>query len=229
MDEPNADQFADMAQELYQQPDIEHTLERIVQYAQEATACDEGGIMLLHGRNKVETAYVSDPKVAAADKLQMELNEGPCLRAMWDHDVFIIKDLATDSRWPAWGPKAAALGMSSMLAIRLFTPRRTVGALNLYAIQAGAFDDDDLDVADIFGRHASIALASAHEGEGLRDAIGARHMIGQAQGILMERYGLDSERSFMLLRRYSQHHNLKLRDVARMVVTNRQLPGPPAS
>ena len=48
--------------------------------------------------------------------------------------------------------------------------------------------------------------------------------IGQAQGILMERHGLDGDRAFEVLRRYSQDHNIKLRDVATHLSETRQLP-----
>ncbi|WP_216843503.1 GAF and ANTAR domain-containing protein [Phytoactinopolyspora alkaliphila] len=224
MDEPDADQFAEMALELHQQPDMDATLERIVEYAQEATGCDDAGVMLLGGRNRIETIVTTHPRIAEADRLQLDCGEGPCLQSMWDRDVYVVKDTGLDDRWPVWGPKAAELGLRSLLAVRLFTPNRTLGALNLYGERAGMFDDDDADIADVFGRHASVALATAHEEEGLRQAIGARHLIGQAQGILMERYSLNADRAFALLRRYSQHHNVKLRDVAQMVISSGKLP-----
>lgn len=102
-----------------------------------------------------------------------------------------------------------------------------MGSLNLYANEPKAFDEDDLDVAEIFGRHASIALATAREESGLRQAISARHVVGLAQGILMERYGLDAERAFSLLRRYSRHNNIKLRVVAERIISTGRLPEEP--
>ncbi|WP_166355820.1 GAF and ANTAR domain-containing protein [Phytoactinopolyspora limicola] len=226
MDEPDADLFADIALELHQQANVERTLERIVEYAQDATGCDEAGVMLLRARGRIETAFATHSRVAEADRLQMDIGEGPCLQAMWDHDIFRVDDTSSDPRWPTWGPKAADLGLCSLLAVRLFTPQQTIGALNLYGEQLKTFTDDDVDVADIFGRHASVALAASREEAGLREAIGARHLIGLAQGILMERHGLDADRAFQVLRRYSQQHNVKLREVAELVVETRQLPPP---
>jgi GAF domain-containing protein len=228
MDGIDAVEFEKMALDLYRQPHIERTLERIVEYAQEAASCDGAGVMLLKARGRVETVVASDAKVAEADRLQAHCGEGPCLQAIWDKDIFIVDDIATDARWPVWGPQAAELGYRSLLAVRLFTASQTLGALNLYGNRRESFDDDDVDVADVFGRHASIALASASEAHGLRQAVGARHVIGQAQGILMERYGLDADRAFALMRRYSQHHNVKLRDLARLVIEMRKLPDGPA-
>ena len=76
-------------------------------------------------------------------------------------------------------------------------------------------------MAEILGRHASVALAASHSEDGLMSAIDARKLIGQAQGILMERFDLDSDRAFDVLRRYSQDGNRKLRDVAEAIVRHR--------
>jgi AmiR/NasT family two-component response regulator len=50
-----------------------------------------------------------------------------------------------------------------------------------------------------------------------------RDLIGQAKGILMERYKIDAQRAFSLLVRVSQHSNRKLRDVAIELATTGQL------
>jgi AmiR/NasT family two-component response regulator len=43
-------------------------------------------------------------------------------------------------------------------------------------------------------------------------------------GILMERFDLDPDQAFDVLRRYSQTHNRKLRDVAQDLIDTRHLP-----
>ena len=45
-----------------------------------------------------------------------------------------------------------------------------------------------------------------------------------AQGIAMERYGIDQHQSFELLRRLSSTTNVKLRDVATQIVETRAIP-----
>src|SRR5690606_32266841 len=106
--------------------------------------------------------------------------------------------------------------------VLLETRERRYGSLNLYAERTGAFDGNDLATAMIFARHASVALANAHQEQGLLTAIDARKVIGQAQGILMERFDIDPDRAFEVLRRYSQNHNQKLHSVATWVVENRK-------
>ena len=62
--------------------------------------------------------------------------------------------------------------------------------------------------------------------EGLNIALDGRKRIGQAQGILMERHGIDEDQAFAVLKRYSQDHNIKLRDLAEQLVATRSLPQP---
>lgn len=139
---------------------------------------------------------------------------------------FIVDDMEQDPRWPTWGPLAADLGLRSILATRLFTHGETHGALNLYSSDPRRFDEDDVAVAHVFGAHASVALAAARQEEHLRKAVDARHVIGQAQGILMERFDIDADRAFNVLRRYSQNRNVKLRAIAEEVVDHRTLAEP---
>ena len=120
--------------------------------------------------------------------------------------------------------EAAALGLHSALSVRLWTASHTLGTMTLYAERPRAFDADSVAIAEILGRHASVALASARHEESLTQAIDARKLVGQAQGILMERFDLDDRQAFDVLRRYSQTTNTKLNEVARMLVDTRRLP-----
>ena len=216
--------FSRMALELHDEPTAERTIERIAEFAMAATGCDDAGIMLVHGRKQIETAAATSSRVAESHNLQIVHDQGPCLDAIEGGAIYLSEDVGADERWPLWGPAVAELGMRSALSIRLATRSRRYGSLNLYAERLNAFDDDDVAVATIFVDHASVALAAAHNEQGLQRAIDARKLIGQAQGILMERFDIDAERAFEFLRRQSQHHNVKLRSVAEWVVANRAVP-----
>ncbi|NEE01926.1 GAF and ANTAR domain-containing protein [Phytoactinopolyspora halotolerans] len=224
-DPADSNEFAGFAVELHSEPDTEHTLQRVVEYAQEATGCDDVGVLLRRERGRLESALTTSPRVNESDRLQSELGEGPCIEAIWNDDSFLVPDTTTDERWPKWGKRVAELGIRSAIGLRLSTLRRTIGALNLYANEPEYFTDDDLEVADLFAQHAALALAAANEEDGLKRAIGTRQLIGQAQGILMERYSLDADRAFALMRRHSQQHNIKLNRVAEQIIETRRLPG----
>ena len=216
--------FSQMALDLHEEPTAERTIERIAEYARIATSCDDAGIMLVHARNQIETAAATSQRVGESHNLQIIHNEGPCLDAIEGEAVYLSTDVGSDERWTKWGPAVAGLGIHSALSIRLETRTRHYGSLNLYAERPGAFDDDDVAVGTIFVRHAAVAIANAHNEAGLQIAIDARKLIGQAQGILMERFDLDADRSFEFLRRQSQDHNVKLRYVAEWVVDHRNSP-----
>jgi GAF domain-containing protein len=219
--------FADMALDLHEEPTAERTVDRIAEYAKAGMRCDDAGILLVHSRHRIETAAATSKNAERAHTLQTELDEGPCLDALTGNEsYYLIIDAATDERWPRWGKIVAEeLEVRSVLSIRLETRARRYGSLNLYGSRPDMFGIDDLAVASIFARHASIALAQSQETDGLQKAMDARKVIGIAMGILMERYSIDSDRAFTVLQRYSQTNNIKLRDVAQQVADRRTLPG----
>jgi GAF domain-containing protein len=219
--------FADMALDLHEEPTAERTVGRIAEYAKAGMRCDDTGILLVHTRRRIETAAATSERAERAHTLQTELDEGPCLDALTgDESYYLIGDTAIDERWPRWSATVASdLGVRSVLSIRLETRARRYGSLNLYGSRPDMFGPDDLAVASIFARHASIALATSQETDGLQKAMDARKVIGIAMGILMERYSIDSDRAFTVLQRYSQTNNIKLRDVAQQVAERRALPG----
>jgi GAF domain-containing protein len=222
--ESEADAFARLAHELHDQTNVEQTLARIVEAAVTVVGCDYAGVLLTRRGNRFDAINASHPAAEKADKLQIELHEGPGIVAVSEARTIVVHDTATELRWPRWAAGMRNLHIGSVLAVRLWTSQSTLGALNLYACSPRWFDPDALAVAEVVGRHASIALASAREEESLWQAIDARKLIGQAQGILMERFALDDERAFEVLRRYSQNTNTKLNEVARILVRSRTLP-----
>ncbi|MET0966391.1 MAG: GAF and ANTAR domain-containing protein, partial [Nakamurella sp.] len=149
--------------------------------------------------------------------------EGPCLDAVWVDGLFVVPHLVEDGRWPNWAPQAAELGVVSMLSLHLFTDA-ALGSLNLYSMRRREFSHSDIEAARVVAAHCSVVLAYSRNEQNLWQAIDSRNLIGQAQGILMERFGLTPERSFAVLRRYSQQHNRKLALIAEELVTTGSLP-----
>jgi GAF domain-containing protein len=138
--------------------------------------------------------------------------------------TLLVRDTATERRWPEWAAKVLSLGVRSVLDVPLSTAAGTVGILGLYNVEPDAFSADDEAIAHILARHASVAVATARNEESMAQAVDARKLVGQAMGILMERHGLDGDRAFAILKRYSQDTNTKLRDVAQELIDTRRLP-----
>lgn len=198
----------------------------------------------LRQRRSYRSAAFTTNLARHADELQYQLNEGPCVAAAdtTGEEWFRSGDVSKDPRWPRWGPAVAELGIRSVLSVQLAggTVGGTVGgaagggsgggrvpqgAVNLFSEDPGQFvDADQFDQALLWSAHAAAGLATAREIEGLHTAVGARHAIGLAQGIIMERHGVDADQAFALLTRVSSTRNTKLRDVAKSIVTTRDIP-----
>lgn len=190
----------------------------------EMDIADCAGITERIGQDEFASAACTVPLVSALDILQYELDEGPCVQAVYEQGLLVSRDVRTDPRWPRWGPQAADLGVVGVISVHLYTSESALGALNLYSLRPRNYGSDDLDVARLAGGHASMALAHYRRDVNLWKAIEARHRVGQAQGILMERYQIDTAQSFAVLRRLSQQHNRKLHLIADQIVTTRRLP-----
>jgi GAF domain-containing protein len=154
------------------------------------------------------------------DSLQYDLDDGPCVQAIKAEPVVVVGHLHHEQRWPRYTPVAAARGVRSQVAVRLFTHDRHVAGLNLYSTERDDVDASSAETARLFATHAAIILGHAQQEDQLNHALQTRKVIGQALGILMERYHIDADRAFQFLIRASSTSNTKLRDVAHEVVAS---------
>lgn len=194
--------------------DLDFTLQQITQAAVEVLPDVEySSITIRHDDGRLETSAPTDDMLLTLDKAQYEFREGPCYEAATDTLHVAAPNLAADERFPNYAPVALAAGIRAQAAIRLFDTPTSQGALNLYSTKVGAFEDL-ATLGALFSHHAATAIAYANEIQNLNEAIKTRKTIGQAIGIIMERYQLSDDRAFAFLTRLSQHRNVKLRLVA---------------
>lgn len=217
-------QLGDLARALNDQQNAQETLEEIVRTAVALIpGAEHAGIMMVVGKREVHTVAMDVDLVAEVDKIQFDTGQGPCLDALYEHRTVTVPELATERRWPRFAERAAGLGVGSMLSFQLYVAGDDLGGLNLYAAEPGAFDEESQQVGLLFAAHAAVALANAKEQEHLTQAVHTRDVIGQAKGILMERYKINSEQAFTLLVRTSQNANVKLRDLADRLIHTGEL------
>jgi ANTAR domain/GAF domain len=215
---------AETAQILFTAGNVTDTLASLVDLGVATIdGCDFAGVFLVDG-DSVTTPAHTDPTVIAVDALQHECGEGPCLDAITHRIVFYAEDLSTDLRWPQFAPRAAATGIRSALALPISADAQ-LGAVNLYARFPIAFGVMDRAKAAILVSLASLALSVANSQEDqvrrtltFQSALSSREIIGEALGILMEREKISADQAFDILRRASQHLNIKLREVAQNLV-----------
>ncbi|MFC9691108.1 GAF and ANTAR domain-containing protein [Kribbella sp. NPDC056951] len=222
MDQMDADAFARLAVELHDAGGMEETVEAVVQFALQAEACSYAGVALVL-RGVREIAAVTDPLVAEIYQMQFDLGEGPMLTALTEGVAVQVPEVAAETRWPDWSAKMTKYPIGSVLHAPMWANAQLIGVLSLYKTEPDAFSADDEAIAHILARHASVAVATARNDETMTAAVDARKLVGQAMGILMERFDLDETQAFETLKRYSQEHNIKLRDVAQELIDTRKL------
>jgi len=199
---------------------LEETLNAIVEVAQDALpGFDQIGISLMDRKGNVETKAATGDLVWTLDKLQYELGEGPCVETLHDRTIVEAPDVRHDQRWPRYVPRAVAEGLKAQLALKLYLDDEgTLGGLNIYSTTREDIDPEAVHMAELFAAQAAIALGYAKERENLNEALHSRKVIGQAIGLVMERYQLTEDRAFAFLVRASSHSNIKLRDIAQTMV-----------
>lgn len=215
--------LAAAARALYESQSLEDTLQRIVEVARDSVpGFDQIGISTVDKKGKVETRAVAGDLVPLLDSAQYDIGEGPCVDTLRGADVVAAPHLGEDGRWPRYAPVAVKHGVQSQLALKLYLDQEgTLGGLNLYSTTSAELDPQAESIAELFAAHAAVALGNARERETLNQALLARQVIGQAIGIIMERYQISSQRAFDFLVRASSVGNLKLRDVAQELVQQR--------
>ena len=182
---------------------------------------DTAGVLLVGKAGKFESLAGTSELPHKLDELQMKYNEGPCVQAALDDLIVRTDDFQDEGRWPQYSKAAVELGVLSGLSFKLYTADRTAGALNLFAFKTNAFDGEDETVGVILAAHAAAAILASRQGEQLKSAVSTRDRIGQAKGIIMERYNIDEIQAFEMLRRLSQDSNTRLADVAQRVIDTR--------
>ncbi len=159
-------------------------------------------------------------------RLQNEIGEGPCLDAVAGTTRVLVRDVAIETRWELFIAAAVGVGVRSMLCTPLVAGSRTYGSLSLTSSRAGAFDDESEQLARVFATHAAVALSGAEFRYSIGAALESRDLIGQAKGILMERYGVSPQVAFAILVKVSQNSNVKLREVCAQLCRDGGLPVP---
>jgi hypothetical protein len=204
------------------QPDVsvDQTLDVLARAARESIpGFDLAGISTVDSDGTATTRAISDPLVMKFDELQYSLNEGPCLDALGSPHVVSVPRIRHEQRWPRYVPEVVQLGLRSQMAVKLsIDGNGTLGGINLYSTICDDIDPEAEHIAELFALHAATVLGAVTQIHHLNQAMHTRKVIGQAIGVLMERYGLHEDNAFHFLVRASQNDNIKVRDIAQGIV-----------
>lgn len=211
--------MAELARSWTAPPDFEHTLHAVTTAAVELIpGADSADILTIAGRRRFESLAPTSALPADLDAVQARYGEGPCVEAALDGEVVRSDDLEIETRWPEFTREAVGSGVRSVVSFRLYTRIDVVGALNVLATTANAFDDESVAIGEVLAAHAAIAIVADRRETQLRSALVRRDLIGQAKGMLMERFGVGADQAFTMLVTLSQQSNTPLAQVAERVV-----------
>ena len=198
--------------------DLDTTLTNITAAAVEVLPdVRASSITVKHSVGRLETVAPTHDFLLEVDAAQYELQEGPCYEAAVDTVHITSPNLGADERFPRYAPVALRAGVRAQAGVRLFDTPSSNGALNLYSGTVGSFADLGV-LSQLFAHQSAVALDYARQVDQLQEAVKSRQVIGQAVGMVMERYSVDEARAFGFLTRLSSHENMKLRLVAEQLV-----------
>jgi anti-anti-sigma factor len=204
---------------------VDAALRLVVALARATVGGADGASVTLRRHGRLATVAASDQTILDMDSEQYGTGEGPCVDASIAGRWFHAESLEKETRWPAFTPKARALGISAILSSPLLAWDRPVGALNIYSRTATAFAAKEQELAGVFATEASNLLTAA--GADVSDeqlasrvlgALRTREIIAEAQGIIMEREDIGEKEAFDVMRRASQSSGQPLREGAMDVV-----------
>jgi GAF domain-containing protein len=221
------DAFGRLSRIRLAETDLKGVLDEVARLAKRTIpGAGEVSVTLVDERDAYTAAYTGQLALDL-DELQYGKGYGPCLDASVTGAALSLRDMDAEERWPDWAARAAATGARSSLSIGLPLHEQITGALNVYATEPEAFDDDAIILGQTFAGYAAVALTNAHLydaqtnlAQQMQTAMQNRAVIEQAKGIIMGSRHCTAEEAFAILSRLSQDTNCKLREVATVLVAS---------
>jgi transcriptional regulator with GAF, ATPase, and Fis domain len=218
--------IAEIVQELYGRDDVDSdtVIAELAEHAAvEIPGAQYAGVTITRNGKHIDTPAATHEWPILLDEIQQRHREGPCLTAAWEEKTVHVKDLTTDERFPLYARDVLAqTPIRSVMSFQMWIAGETMGALNVYAETPNVFNTDTREIGLVFAAHSSVAWNAARRDEQFKRALASRDVIGQAKGMLMERYSVSAIQAFDLLRKLSQDSNTPLIQVAADLVEKQQ-------
>ncbi len=212
---------------LLSEEDSAAAVERLALVARDLVPSSVGaGASLMDQTGQRTSTGTTDKVAAAADVLQYELGEGPCLSAWATTAVQHIHDTATESRWRTWCAAVQGLGVRSVLSAPMVFKGNSIGAMKVYSTTADSFDIQDEHRLLLLAGAAATLLGVAQGSDapqrlsaGLQAMLEDRQAVETATGMLMERHHLDHDTARSRLLETARSRRLPVAQLARTIVT----------
>jgi GAF domain-containing protein len=226
-----AEVFARLGRIRFGDIDFHGVLDLVSELAQRTVPGAGDVSVTLIGPRGAHTAAYTGKLALDLDDRQYARGQGPCIAAAMSGRTVVVPDMMRERRWPEWAEAAVAAGVRSSLAIGLPLHEAVTGALNIYGLAPGVFDEDAVEVSQTFAGFAAAAMTNAHLYDRqvtlthhMQAAMRSRAVIEQAKGIVMAERRCTAEEAFAVLTKVSQDSNTKVRDVAAALVARTAQP-----
>jgi PAS domain S-box-containing protein len=165
------------------------------------------------------------PEAQTFDGLQVQVDEGPCADAYASGHVVVSGDVTADERWPHLAKRSLDGRVRSVLALPVLENGAGTGVVNVYSGHRHAFGPSNRQIAELVAAAVAGVLQTVAERESLQvlashleQALTSRAVIDQAKGVLMAHLAVSADEAFARLVTLSSRLNVKVRDLARLVV-----------
>jgi transcriptional regulator with GAF, ATPase, and Fis domain len=230
-----SDTFVELADTMVADFDVIDFLHLLTDRSVVLLSASAAGVMLADPRGELRVAAASNEAAGLLDLFQLQNDQGPCLDCYRTGRPVTATDLtAPDQQWPRFAAAATQYGFRTVEALPMRLRDQVIGALNLFRVAPGPFEQADLrlgqalaDVATIGLLHERNVRRSETVVEQLQAALNSRVVIEQAKGKLAERLSIDTDQAFGILRDYARNSNQRLTAVARNFVTSATADFPP--
>lgn len=211
--------LAEAARTFFRPQDVDETIAEVTRSATTLIhSADYADVLVIAGEGKFESHAATSDIPTRLDTAQEQTGEGPCVDAAVRTGVVRCDDFETDDRWPTFTPKALEMGIRSSLSFHLYASDKAVGGLNLLSRTPHAFTSEDEEVGTVLATHAAVALYAANLDRRFNSALASRDSIGQAKGMLMERYGIGAVQAFDMLSTLSEEDNIPIAELVRDII-----------
>ncbi|MGH3159805.1 MAG: ANTAR domain-containing response regulator [Streptosporangiaceae bacterium] len=198
-------------------------------------ACSGATAALWRDREPVIMA-ASHPDLPELVEAQLGSGRGPVLDALTGGEPVNVPDMLTETRWPEYTTAAlrrsvrCSITLSYLQGARDAAPDRDAVTLSLFAARPRVLEASQLDMAELLITYGGAVMGNAADfgdaqrtAQQLRDAAESRPVVDQARGMLMQTLSCTSDEAMRWLRRTSQQRNIRVADVASMIVAGEGL------
>jgi hypothetical protein len=180
------------------------------------------------------TAACTHEEALELDYQQYASGRGPCLEAAMQRTPLRAVIDEEHQRWPEFVEAAQRNGVRASLSVPLLMvgmdyEQELVGSLNIYSHAATAFDSFDAELMRLYSVAAGQAISNSSRWQSARETVNqletaliSRSDIDMAKGALIALHGCSPSEAFDKLADESQRRNIKLRDIAREMLTRMQ-------